>query len=306
MGTPRIGVFSLSQTGMLGYQEGQRRLWLSLFDRSGQKLEDAGDAAEINSFQLSPDGKTVAAAVLTKGSSDLWLFDLNRRLKTRFTFLNSSAGFEEIWSPDGRSLVFYGRQSGKPTLIRKNVGTGEEQVLRSGEISLPTGWTPDGKTLLYDLATPESGRDTIMVLPLIDLKPTPYAIPHACCGTFSPDGRWVAYERQDAEGRNVFVAPFPGPGRTFQVSLLGGRNPRWRGDGKELFYLANNQLMAAKIDAHSQSLEIGSVQSLFGGLASVRYDVSRDGQRVLLAMPAPESKSDPLTLVQNWTALLKK
>jgi Tol biopolymer transport system component len=244
--------------------------------------------------------------VVTKGSSDLWLFDLSRRLKTRFTFLNSSGGIEEIWSPDGRSLVFYARQSGKPTLIRKNVDTGEERVLRSGEINLPTGWTPDGKTLLYDLATPGAGREAMMVLPLVDLKPTPYAILHATGGTPSPDGRWVTYERQDGVGRNVFVAPFPGPGRTFQVSPSGGNTPRWRGDGREVFYLANNQLMAAKIDAYGQSLEIGRVQPLFGGLTSVRYDVSRDGQRVLLAVPAPESNSDPITLIQNWTAVLKK
>jgi Tol biopolymer transport system component len=306
MGTPRIGVFSLSQTGMLAYQEGQRRLRLSWFDRNGQRLEDAGEAAGITSFQLSPDGKTVAAAVLTKGSSDLWLFDITRRLKSRFTFLNSTGGIEEVWSPDGSSLVFYGRKSGEPTLTRKNVDTGEEQVLRSGDTSLPTGWTPNGKTLLYDLATPGAGRDTIMVLPFVDLKPTPFATPHASHGTISPDGRWVAYDRQDAGGRNVFVAPFPGPGRTFQVSPLGGSLPRWRGDGKELFYLANNQLMAAKIDTHGQSLEVGRVQPLFGGLATVRYDVSRDGRRVLLAVPAPESNSDPLTLVENWTALLKK
>jgi hypothetical protein len=303
----RIGVFSLSQTGLLLYQAGQTRFNLSWFDRGGNKLQDIGEATEFGWFHLSPDGKTVAAVVITKGSADLWLFDLEGGLKSRFTFLNSSGGIEAAWSPDGKTPAIYGRQNGKPTLMRKNIETGEEQILHTGEFALPSAWTPDGRTLLYNLATLNAGiRRSMMVLPIADLQPAPFSIPHATYATFSPDGHWMAYPRQDGNGQNVFVAPFPGPGRTFQVSAAGGAYPRWRGDGKELFYLANNQIMAAEIGGNGQSIKIGRVRPLFDGVSGPRFDVSRDGQRVLLVMPVQASNSDSLTLVQNWTSTLRK
>jgi hypothetical protein len=107
----------------------------------------------------------------------------------------------------------------------------------------------------------------------------------------------------------VFIAAFPGPGRTFQVSPAGGDSPRWRGDGQELLYIADNQIMSAGIGSNGQSIEIGRVHPLFGGLVSTvvnRYDVSHDGERILLAKPVPPHDGDPLTLVQNWTATVKK
>jgi serine/threonine-protein kinase len=125
---------------------------------------------------------------------------------------------------------------------------------------------------------------------------------------FSPDGRWVAYQ-SNATGRfEIYVAPFPGPGSVHQISTSGGGFVRWRADGKEIFYLANGTLMAAEVSIKAGSIEAGAIRSLGIRVAAphYRYDVSADGQRFLVAVPREQGSSAPLTLVQNWTALLKK
>ena len=129
---------------------------------------------------------------------------------------------------------------------------------------------------------------------------------------FSPDGHWMAYQ-SDESGRNeVYVAPFPGPGGKRQVSTAGGNGARWRADGKELFYVAPDaRLMAAEVNATCGTLEVGKVQPLFGGLQTIfnvttTYDVSTDGQRILVRLPPEGETGAPLTVVQNWTAGLKK
>jgi eukaryotic-like serine/threonine-protein kinase len=133
-------------------------------------------------------------------------------------------------------------------------------------------------------------------------------------GQASPDGRWMAYVCAEAQRSEVYVASFPGPGAKRQISMAGGTHPHWRGDGKEIFFVApDNQLMAAEVTLTGNTLRSGAVRSLFGlsGLSggySGGYDVSPDGQRVLAAVPAEQGTTprQPLTVVQNWTAALKK
>jgi hypothetical protein len=126
---------------------------------------------------------------------------------------------------------------------------------------------------------------------------------------FSPDGHWVAYQ-SNASGRfEIYVAPFPGPGRSSPISSGGGQSPRWRPDGKEIFFAGPNRtLMAAEVAIKSGSVEVGAVRPLGipAGTGTYGYDVSADGQRFLVAVPREQKSQAPLTLVQNWTALLKK
>ena len=125
-------------------------------------------------------------------------------------------------------------------------------------------------------------------------------------GIFSPDGHWVAYTANDSGRNEVYIARFPGGGGKRQVSLAGGTEPRWRADGRELFYIGPaGMLMAAEISLKGDSEEVGAVRPLFGGL-TVQYDVSADGQRFLAVVPDELATPEPLTLVQNWTAGLKK
>jgi len=129
-------------------------------------------------------------------------------------------------------------------------------------------------------------------------------------GQFSPDGHWVAYSSIESGREEIYLAQFPGAGGKRQVSIAGGSTPRWRADGKELFYIGlDNRLMAAEVSIKGAEAEIGAVRPLFGPMPSgnlYQYDVSADGQRILAVMPDEQAASEPLTLVQNWTAALKK
>jgi hypothetical protein len=152
------------------------------------------------------------------------------------------------------------------------------------------------------------------MLPLAgDPKPVPFA-PAAFNeqnGQFSWDGRWVAYQSNESGNNEIYAAPFPGPGGKRQISKAGGSFPRWRRDGKEIFYIGGDQrLTAAEVAVKGDALEVGVVRSLFGPIYTSAtfylYDISADGQRILMAVPPAQGSSEPLTLVQNWVSGLKK
>ena len=128
-------------------------------------------------------------------------------------------------------------------------------------------------------------------------------------GKFSPDGHWIAYQSDETGHFEVYVVPFPGPGGKRQISPAGGTLPRWRADGKGIFFIASDQkLMAAEVMIKSGEIQTGEVRPLFGPLLTgngYQYDVSTDGQRVLAVMPR-QNASELLTIVQNWPAGLKK
>jgi Tol biopolymer transport system component len=131
-----------------------------------------------------------------------------------------------------------------------------------------------------------------------------------CAAAFSPDGRWVAVV-SDESGRNeVYVVPFSGTGGKWQISTAGGHWPRWRRDGREIFYMApDNRLMVAPVDGQGSVFQIGGVRPLFETRARINqrfmYDVAPDGQRFLINMTV-EQAVQPITLVVNWPALLKQ
>jgi hypothetical protein len=160
--------------------------------------------------------------------------------------------------------------------------------------------------------------NNIWVLPLTPerpgapLKPVPFAQApfNEISAQFSPDGRWVAYVSGEVQRNEVYVARFPGAGGKRQISLAGGLAPRWRPDGKEIFYLApDGKIMSAAVTVNADALEVGEVRPLFGPVAlaeiGYHYDVSADGQRFLI-VPPPQVSSQGITVVQNWTAGLKK
>jgi len=161
----------------------------------------------------------------------------------------------------------------------------------------------------------EKTRQDLWVLPLAaGAKPEPRVFLQTpfneARGQFSPDGKWVAYQSNESGQTQVYAAPFPGPGGKRQISSAGGGFPRWRRDGKEIFYITlGGQLMAAEVAARNGTLEVGQVQKLFDGVrtgAGITYDVSADGQKFLVVDEGVSSAVRPLTLVQNWTAALRK
>jgi Tol biopolymer transport system component len=315
-GTPPYGIFSASENGVLAYQggsssPGNQLVW---FDRTGKKIGVLGDAAFYSDLEIAPDGKraSVSAPDQAGKGRDIWLYDLVRGLRTRFTF-DSIDELESIWSPDGSRVVFNSRRNGHLDLYQKaSNGAGSDEVLfKDGLEKYPSSWSPDSRFILYYTL---GGQSDLTVLPLSgDRKPVPFLKTrfNERGGQFSPDGRWVVYYSDESGKNEIYVAPFPGPGGKWQISTAGGVYPRWRRDGTEIFFLApDNKLMAAAVNGRGPSFEVGAVEPLFEthALNGFRfpYGVSADGQRFLINTFSEQDASAPITIILNWAAGLKK
>jgi Tol biopolymer transport system component len=323
-GQPR-GMFSISQTGLLAYSAAAATVTqLTWFDRSGTRLGTLGprDANALLDPALAPDGHRVAVRRTVDGNTDIWLIDDARM--TRFTF-DPSLEQAPTWSPDGTRIVFSSNRKGRLDLYQKrsNGAGSEEPLLETPLAKGPSAWSPDGRFLLYQTQGLKTGLD-IWVLPL-DGERKPFVFVQSSSteryGQFSPDGRWVAYQSDESGQYDIYVRPFTGadgaanPGAQWQVSTTGGISPRWRRDGKELYYIApDGTLMAATVTSTGTAFEAGPPSALFqtrivyGGASppAVRpeYDVAPDG-RFLINSVAEETTS-PIIVIQNWMARFRQ
>ena len=313
-------VFSASETGTLVYQEGtgQGVSQLVWFDRSGTRIGTVGEPAFYDSPELSPDGTRLAARVLDPitGQGDIWLWESARRLGRRLTFdvEDDSTG---IWSPDGQRILFVrSGAAGWRFLEKPASGAGAEQLMATLPELFPSSWSADGRYVLACCIRYAQGQETrsLWILPtsgggkVIPFSP---AGKDATTPRFSPNGRFIAYAISDGTNRNIYVASFPDGASRWQVSLAGGEEPRWRADGKEIFFLApDNTLMAAKLTVRGAEFEVGERTPLFrtdlAPSVSWRYDVARDGQRFLVNTSSGQERRTPITLVINWTERLAK
>ena len=362
-----VAEFSVSAAGVLVYREldssataslaavaPERRLvWV---DRRGERVAELPAPAGYRLPTLSPDGRRVAIRVPgQRGLGDIWTLDAENGTPTRMTF-DDAEDSAPVWSPDGAQLAFHsGRKSALariPSAIYRRAanGTGADELLFvgvDGEILAPIGWSGDGHLLLFartKLTTQE--RVDIWALeldgertarPIIE-SPTRKMLAH-----LSPNCRWLAYVTDESKVNEVVVQPFPDVGRgKWQISRQGGSEPHWRGDGRELYYLApNGDLMAIDVDSDGETFMSGTPHTLFATGAprlgpnttpDYDFDAAPDGQRFLLSVPAvsrdagstasertataPTSGSTattpavapdlPLHVIVNWTAGLPR
>ncbi|HYG81117.1 MAG TPA: protein kinase, partial [Pyrinomonadaceae bacterium] len=310
--------FSVSETGTLLYRSSTAAADTQLvwFDRAGKQLDTVGAAGHYSDIRLSPDGKRVAFQRLDteKGASDIWLIELARGTTSRLTFDPANDG-DAVWSPDGSRVVFSSMREGLPNLYQKlsSGAGGEELLLKTEDAKFANDWSPDGRHVLYNAMTRQSSD--LWVLPLFgERRPEPFVRTdfQESGGRFSPDGRWIAYTSDESGRYEVYVQSFPASGGKWQVSNGGGGSPRWRRDGRELFYLsADGQLMAVEVDGSSDTFEARLPVPLFkprvGAISGDSpYDVAADGRRFLVNMPVEENAPAPVTVVLNWTADLKR
>jgi serine/threonine protein kinase len=310
------GVFSASEDGLLTYVEGASGAdrQLDWFDRAGKQVGAVPGADPYASVRISPDGKRLVYYLDTTGY-DVWSYDLARGVKTALTFGSGSGqgNTYPVWSPDGRRIIFSSYRNGSYGLyLKASDGSGTEELILGAvaRIRFPTDWSPDGKLLTYIEGA--LGGWAIWMLPL-EGERKPYLF-HASQfsereAAFSPDGKRVAYCSNESGDYKVYVVPFPGPGGKWQVSPEGGCGPRWRRDGKEIFYLSSdNKMMVTEVKSSGSSFEIGSTHALFSTRAYGvfgRFDVSADGQRFAIPFEAGQP-SAAIALVVNWPTELKQ
>ena len=320
---------SVSQNGTLVYGHGDSLLaagQLTWFDRAGRVIGTVGEPAQYVDIALSPDERRIAVvsgppvpAIPAEPNRDVWILDTARGVRSRQTFDPGRDGWP-VWSPDGTRIAFGSERSGKVSLRQKVVdGTAaDESLIESPESGqgagiLPSDWSPDGRFIAYTVIGAFPERSDVWVLPLFgDRKPFRLAETEFRnqSAVFSPDGRWIAYTSFEAGQPNVYVQRFPQASSKNQVSREGGSDPRWRGDGRELFYLgADGTIVAVPIDTTS-GFESGKPEALFyaGSFTNVLFQwaVTKDGKRFLLNARPRQSSVAPLTVIVNWTTLLEQ
>jgi Tol biopolymer transport system component len=309
---------SIAADGTLVYLERpaveQKQLvWL---DRRGTKIGEIGPAQRnIRDLDLSPDGKRVAVAVSAGTGLDVWVYDLTRGSGSPVTTAVEN-DFNPAWSPSGEHLMFSSNRAGNADIfLRSADGTGEEAVLvAKPRYEILSDWSWDGKYLLFCSGDPSTGFDVWYLEqnkegsgwgePRPFLK-TPF---FERAAKLSPDSRYVAYV-SDLSGQfeafEVYVEAFPTGGSRQRISKNGGTQPRWSRDGKELFYVEGDTLMAVSVTT-TPSFSAGPATALFrhptlqDHTPYSQYDVSNDGQKFILAEPVGELPVPKIRVVQNW------
>ncbi len=309
--------FSVSNNGLLVYQTGSsNQTGIALLDRTGTLIKTfvrPSDNSVFNEARFSPNEKNLAISLLDikSGNTDIWLYDIERDTWTRFTFGPSSQRWP-IWSPDGQSVVYSSFDDSSFNLFIRSAdsSTSEEILLENENDLIPRHWSPDGKFIIYEVRNSKRGED-LWILPLTgDAKPYPFLQTEFDeeDASFSPDGKWVAYKCDESGRDEVYIRPFPGPGGKWQISTDGGFAPKWRGDGKELYYQNLAQTMAASIELDVNSIEVGSSKELFTydyGPGILFAEANKDGRQFLKIKLSGQSASH-LILVINWPEELKK
>jgi serine/threonine protein kinase len=305
------GIFSASNTGELVFLKGaedpgSRLVWLN---KEGQEVGQLGDRADYDYPRISPDGKSAAVEVIDPQTAavDLWIFDVERGIRSRFTFGPATMSSLPTWSPDGESIAFrHELNAVVDVYVKAFAGTDTARPLLTGDtVDQPTDWSSDGRYLA--LQRFGAGASDIWVLPVEgSAEPIPFATTefNELHGTFSPDAKWLAYASTESGRTEVYVAPFPGPGRKWQISTNGGFWPQWRGDGREIFYqTATNRIMSVEIDYVRESIAIGQERELFTHSSGSDFDVTADGEQFLVVREEGQV-NESLSLILNWTELV--
>jgi serine/threonine-protein kinase len=316
--------FSIARSGTLAYIPGsfQRAVTTSTLvwvDRQGKEIALDTPPRRYLYPRISPDGSRIAVSIRAddSASEDIWIWGITR---TTLTKLTSGTGRHVFptWSPDGHRIAFATAPGGAPSAWWQAAdGSAPAEELVQGAV--PTGFTPDGAKLVVNrVNTGELGVVTLANSKTVDSVATRTPDPSRN-GEVSPDGRWLAYESDEAGAIQVFVRAFDTKqmGRS-QVSTSGGRNPLWGPDGREVFYVnPMGTIMRVPVMAASEwsagvptTVIEGPYAASIPGINGRLYDVSRDGRQFLVLKPIPDPVDqrvpDRIVIAQNWFAELKQ
>jgi len=286
---------------------------LTWMDRSGKMLGEIGAPAVQCNPTISPDGSRVAVDISDPKANnvDLWLEGVNGGSSSRFTF-DPAEEVVGVWSRDGKTLAYRSAggtvAAGGVMLKFANGLESERQITKIPDADdlIPNSWTPDDQQILITHQTPTSGY-YLELISTSGKHPVPFmkGAGSVTNGMISPDGKWVAYESDESGSWEIYVTTFPGAAGKWQVSRGGGIEPRWRRDGKEIFYLGPSGMLTAVPVSTLGTFASGSPVALFQfhGRAAISstdvfsYDVTKDGKRFLVNRYVKPEKIEPLTIL---------
>ncbi len=284
---------------------GSRLAWVG---RDGRVLEEVGGENDYSQLDLSPDGTRLLYSVTDQSARtrDIWMLDVRRGITSRITF-DAADERGPIWAPDGERFVY---RKGPDLHVRHLTGGDDSPLVIDDRMKDPLDWSADGRAVLYRVSTQGMGGGSDIWLqneggPPRALLDSAFNENH---GQFAPDGRWLAYTSNESGETDVYVTAYPSTQGKWRVSSDGGAYPRWRADGRELYYLSSsNQMMAVDVRATGGGLELGPPRVLFPvsivRTPGAQYVVTGDGQRFLVNTPIPDDKAPALHVVFNWTSL---
>jgi serine/threonine protein kinase len=305
-----FGLFSSSRTGVLAYGSGSHISSLLWVDRHGHSEPVIAAGADYFAPRLSADQRQILYSLPDdiSGNRDLWVFDISRHVSRRVTF-HPWDSFAGVLTPDGKQLIFSSNRSGTPSLYIKRVESTDEKLLLGGSgPAFIESMSPDGRVVLFRRTTSGTQND-IYSVPVNGGSATPIVTsPFNDIGpVFSPSGRWIAYASDESGRYEVYVTLYPPNGSRVQISTDGGTQPVWRGDEKELFYVApGDRITSVAIEQIAGAIKPGAARVI----AEIplrpahederEYDVTRDGQRFIVNSMPRDRRSLPITVVVNW------
>lgn len=309
--------FSVTSTGVLAYRTGAGpSVQLRWLDRKGAAGPRIGEPGKLALISASPDESQIAlfrSDTNSNSGGDIWLLDLARNVEARLTTGQSAAVMNDygpIWSPDGKQLAY---ASGNSIYVKDTGGATESRLVKDvGKPVLVTDWTKDGRFLLYETLS----INDLYAIPAQGGEPVPVLVTESneFAAAISPDGHWVAYS-SDRSGRSeVYIRPFAAPGTgtapsgpVIQVSADGGAYPKWRTDGKELFFRSySSGLMSVTLEIANSVFRPSAPVALGIQLPTGGWSPNRTAQQFLMAMPLDQGSQTPITVVTNWEASLKR
>jgi Tol biopolymer transport system component len=302
------GAFATSAGATLAYQTGADLQHLVWFDRTGQRGDSVGPAANFFNFSISPDGTQLLfdRADPKIGTYDVGMLDLERGVASPITTSRATEVFA-TWVPGTDAVLYSISRGGPPSMVRRELGSGEEtQLLPRGGFHQPTHVSPDGSTVLFNQRITGSTFDIWSLALDGEAVPSPLVQTSGedLMGVFSPDGRWVAFLSNESGSAELYLTPFPGPGARQRVSPGGATVVRWSHASGELIWLTpGGRVMAARVQ--TDPLRLGAPTTLFtlpAEMTWTNFDVSPDGQRLLAAIPVAIANRQPVTVITNWTA----
>ncbi|MBI2948532.1 MAG: serine/threonine-protein kinase [Verrucomicrobia bacterium] len=299
--------FSASGSGVIAFHLATESNRLVKVDDSGKILETIGDPGGFSQVRVSPKGGQAVVSVvdMRNGTGDLWLYGLDRRTKSRFTF---EPGWEgtPVWAHDESAIYFAADWKGWPDIYRKDVGGSGEatDVLVTDGLQFPTDVSSNGRFLIYDHTgtTDSSGNSDIFILPLEkNAKPdaliqTPF---NETGARFSPDGKWIAFSSNETEKSQIYIQPFPGPGQKTQISTDGGEMPRWSKVATRLFYKNRKELMAVQVDETIRSKAPRPIRVFESASEFNQFEVLGDREFLMSIVDEVQSRP-PVHVILNW------